>query len=153
MKKHVLNVATDFSGINAPLHALDRMGIQYRLIFSCDNDTHCKSQILAHRAPIYFFDDIKDTKTWFNHFPPKETINIYISSMPCQPYSGLTERHTLQEKNSKIKGNTDLLKHVLIMIRRLLPKVAIFEKVAISENDEEKIRNICLSTASRQKMS
>ena len=69
MKKHVLNVAMDFSGINAPLHALDRMGIQYRLIFSCDNDTHCKSQILAHRAPICFFDDIKDTKTRFNHFP------------------------------------------------------------------------------------
>ena len=137
MKKHVLNVATDFSGINAPLHALDRMGIQYRLIFSCDNDTHCKSQILAHRAPICFFDDIKDTKTRFNHFPPKETIDIYVSSMPCQPYSGLMERQTLQEKTSKIKGNTDLLKHVLITIRRLLPKVAIFKNVALFQREPD----------------
>ena len=40
-KMKELTIATDFSGINAPLHALDKMNIKYKLIFSCDNDIHC----------------------------------------------------------------------------------------------------------------
>ena len=136
-KMKELTIATDFSGINAPLHALDKMNIKYKLIFSCDNDIHCKKQILAHHAPICFFDDIKDTKTRLNHFPPEGYIDIYVSSMPCQPYSGLTNRSTLEEKNSKIQGNTELLKHVLFTIRKLRPKVAIFENVALFKREPD----------------
>ena len=33
-----LNVATVFSGIGAPEQALNKMGIDYRIVFACDND-------------------------------------------------------------------------------------------------------------------
>ena len=32
-----MNVATVFSGIGAPEHALLRMGINHKIIFACDN--------------------------------------------------------------------------------------------------------------------
>ena len=140
MPERELLIGTDFSGINAPVHALEKMGANFRLVFSCDNDVYCKQQILANKSPICFFDDIKDTKTRFTYFPPKGDIDIYVSSMPCQPYSGLTDRPTFQDKQKKIDGNSELLKYVLISVRRLLPKVAIFENVALFKREQDYIK-------------
>ena len=122
-----ITIATDFFGINAPVYALEKMGIKYKLIFSCDNDNLCKQQILAQNPPVCFFDDTTDKKTRFNHFPPPEYIDISVASMPCQPYSELTEYNTLEEKKSRIKSNTDLMKHVSATIKRPIPKVVLFE--------------------------
>ena len=133
----VLHVCSDFSGIEAPLFALNRLGIKYKHIFSCDNDSHCKQSILANFNPICFFDDIRDKKTRFDHFPPQGQIDIYVVGLPCQPYSGLTERNTLLEKETKIKGNSDLLKHVILTFRRLLPKIIIFENVALFQREPD----------------
>ena len=132
-----ITIATDFSGINAPVYALDKMGVKYQLIFSCDNDTLCKQQILAQHAPICFFDDLTDKKTRFNHFPPSGHIDIYVASMPCQPYSGLTEYNTLEEKKQRVKGNTDLMRHVILTVKRLLPKVVIYENVALFKREKD----------------
>ena len=39
----MLNLATVFSGIGAPEHALKRLGIQYNIVFACDNgERHLK---------------------------------------------------------------------------------------------------------------
>ena len=137
MPQKSITRATDFSGLDCPVTALQKMGIPYKHIFSCDNDSHCKKQILANHSPICFFDDIKDTKTRFDHFPPKGKIDIYVSGIPCQAYSGLSERQTLEIKNTKIQGNTDLIKHVLVTIRRLQPKVCIFENVPLFEKEAD----------------
>ena len=137
-----ITIATDFSGINAPVYALEKMGIKYKLIFSCDNDNLCKQQILAQNPPVCFFDDITDKKTRFNHFPPPEYIDIYVASMPCQPYSGLTEYNTLEEKKNRIKSNTDLMKHVSATVKRLLPKVVLFENVALFKREKDYTRLI-----------
>ena len=137
MPKNIINIATDFSGLDCPVTALQKMNVKYKHVFSCDNDIHCKKQILANHSPICFFDDIKDTKTRFDHFPPSGQIDIYVSGIPCQAYSGLSERQTLEDKNAKIKGNSDLIKHVLITVRRLLPKVCIFENVPLFEREPD----------------
>ena len=63
MPQKAITIATDFSGLDCPVTALQKMGISYKHVFSCDNDIHCKKQILANHSPVCFFDDIKAFST------------------------------------------------------------------------------------------
>ena len=79
-----LVVGTDCSGIDAPLHALDLLGIKYKYEFASDIDQECKKTILLNHRPRVFYDNIitrDHTKL------PK--LDLYVAGFPCQSFSSL----------------------------------------------------------------
>lgn len=90
-------IATDCSGIETPIMALDEMGIDYTHIWSCDNNKKVKQFIQTNFNPEYFFDDM--TTRVLPSLEPK-LIDIYVAGFPCQSFSSL----------GKNKGFTDKIK-------------------------------------------
>lgn len=78
----VLKVATDCSGIEAPIQALMKMGVEFEHMWSCDNDKWVKQQIEANYHPKTFYDDIS---TRDHSLLPH--VDLYVAGFPCQPFS------------------------------------------------------------------
>lgn len=81
--KHNITIATDCSGIEAPIHTLKRMGIRYNHLFSSEIDQKCKQIILSLYKPKVFFNDIfsRDLNII------KKSLDIYVCGFPCQSFS------------------------------------------------------------------
>ena len=58
IKKIKLKIGTDCSGIEAPIVALNLLGIKYSHEFSCDNDKYAKETIMHNYNPKIFYDNI-----------------------------------------------------------------------------------------------
>jgi DNA (cytosine-5)-methyltransferase 1 len=88
-------LGTDCSGIEAPIHALNYLGIKYEHIFSCDNDKDIKETILANYKPKYFYDNI-----FGRNYDKMPDIDIYICGFPCQSFSTGGNREGFFKSNS-----------------------------------------------------
>ena len=78
----VIKVGSDFSGIEAGVTALGRMGIKYKLLFSCDSDPACQKMIRQAHNPDVLFNDIKERS------PEEEpAVDLYFWTPPCQDFS------------------------------------------------------------------
>ena len=54
-----LRVATDCSGIDAPIQALIRLGVKFHYVFGSEPDKYCREDILANHPPEALSDDIQ----------------------------------------------------------------------------------------------
>lgn len=115
-----ITVASDCSGIETPLMALDRLNIQYEHIFSSDIDKGCKEFIMNNYKPNVFFDNIKDRD---NTKLPKD-IDLYVAGFPCQAFSTLGAKKGFDN----VKCG-DIFFDVLDYIQDNLPKIFILENV------------------------
>ena len=52
-----LRVGTDCSGIEAPLHALQQLGVPYEHVFSSEICPTARQQLLANHAPQILYQD------------------------------------------------------------------------------------------------
>ena len=77
-----LLVGTDCSGIEAPLQALDNLGMEYTHVFSSESNPHLEKFIDANFKPTTFY---KDIKTRDNSNTPY--VDLYVAGFPCQPFS------------------------------------------------------------------
>jgi DNA (cytosine-5)-methyltransferase 1 len=112
-----MKVGTDCSGIEAPLQALDALGIKYSHEFSSDIDEHVRKSILANYKPKKLYDDI--TK---DRILPK--LDLYVCGFPCQSFSLAGNR--LGSKDP-VKGNIFL--HCVKVIKQTEPSVFVLENV------------------------
>lgn len=85
-KPRTLTVATDCSGIEAPLMALDLMKIPYQHIFSSEIDRNCVQFITNNFPPSIIYDDIKKRD---NRLYQDQPLDLYIAGFPCQTFSSL----------------------------------------------------------------
>lgn len=77
-----LKVGSDFSGVGAFDQALIRLGIEYETVFSCDMDKYARQSYIANYGePKYYPLNVYDRDV------PKESLDIYMSSPPCQSFS------------------------------------------------------------------
>ena len=77
-----LRVATDCSGIDAPIIALDVLQIPYVHVFSSETDSRAREFLLKVHSPGTLYDDIL-TRTPADieqHVP----IDLYVAGPPCQ---------------------------------------------------------------------
>lgn len=81
--KRTITVATDCSGIEAPIHTLQRLGIRHNHLFSSEIDPKCKELIQSEYKPKFFFDDIFSRDLG----KIKKPLDIYICGFPCQSFS------------------------------------------------------------------
>lgn len=77
----MLSVATDCSGIEAPIEALNQMKKKFKHVWASDIDKYCRESIKANYKPLHLYSDI------FNRTLPNEPIDLYICGFPCQSYS------------------------------------------------------------------
>jgi DNA (cytosine-5)-methyltransferase 1 len=114
----MLQVGSDFSGVGAFDQALKRLGIDYTTIFACDMDLHAReSYMLNYGEPSYFPFDVYDRKI------PKEPLDVYMTSPPCQAFSLAGKRKGEDDKRGVLFYNS----HEFIQKNK--PRYFIFENV------------------------
>ena len=77
-----IKVGSDFSGVGAFDQALKRLNINYKTIFACDMDKFARqTYIHNYGEPEYYPENVYDREI------PDESLDIYMTSPPCQAFS------------------------------------------------------------------
>jgi len=114
----MIKVASDFSGVGAFNQALNRLGIEYKEIFACDMDKYARDTfILNYGEPCYYPINVYDREI------PKESLDIYMTSPPCQAFSLAGKRLGKDDKRGILFFNS----HEFIKVNN--PRYFIFENV------------------------
>jgi DNA (cytosine-5)-methyltransferase 1 len=116
MKK--IRVGSDFSGVGAFNQALIRLGIDYEEVFACDMDKFARQTFIHNYGePDYYPENVYDREI------PKESLDIYMTSPPCQAFSLAGKRLGKEDKRGVLFFNS----HEFIQENK--PRFFIFENV------------------------
>lgn len=114
----MIKVGSDFSGVGAFDQALKRLGIDYETIFACDMDKYARQTFIHNYGePKYYPENVYDREI------PKESLDIYMTSPPCQAFSLAGKRKGEDDKRGVLFYNS----HEFIKINK--PRYFIFENV------------------------
>lgn len=114
----MLKVGSDFSGVGAFNQALRRLGIQYEEIFACDMDKFARQTFIHNYGePGYYPTNVYDREI------PSESLDIYMTSPPCQAFSLAGKRLGKDDKRGILFFNS----HEFIKVNK--PRYFIFENV------------------------
>jgi DNA (cytosine-5)-methyltransferase 1 len=120
----MINVGSDFSGVGAFNQALDRLNINYKTVFACDWDKYARqTYIHNYGEPDYYPSDVYDRKI------PKNPLDIYMTSPPCQAFSLAGKRKGEKDKRGVLFYNS----HEFIVKNK--PRYFIFENVKGLKSD------------------
>ena len=124
----MIKVGSDFSGVGAFDQALKRLGINYKTIFSCDMDKYARQTYIENYGePDYYPADVYDREI------PKESLDIYMTSPPCQAFSMAGKRLGKEDKRGILFFNSHEF------IQKNNPRYFIFENVkGLLSHDEGK---------------
>jgi len=114
----MIKVGSDFSGVGAFDQALKRLKIDYKTVFSCDWDKYARQTYIENYGqPDYYPHDVYEREI------PKESIDIYMTSPPCQAFSLAGNRKGESEERGVLFYNS----HEFIVKNK--PRFFIFENV------------------------
>lgn len=114
----IIKTGSDFSGVGAFDQALERLGIEQNKIFACDMDKYARqTYIYNYGEPAYYPENVYDREI------PKESLDIYMTSPPCQSFSLAGKRKGEDSKNGVLFYNS----HEFIVKNN--PRYFIFENV------------------------
>ena len=113
-----MKVGSDFSGVGAFNQALNRLGIDYEEVFACDMDKYARETFIHNYGePKYYPKNVYDREI------PKDPLDIYMTSPPCQAFSLAGNRKGKQDKRGILFFNS----HEFIKVNK--PRYFIFENV------------------------
>ena len=114
----MIKVGSDFSGVGAFDQALIRLGIKYKTIFSCDMDKYARQTYIENYGePDYYPADVYEREI------PKQSLDIYMTSPPCQAFSMAGKRLGKEDKRGILFFNS------YEFIQKNKPRYFIFENV------------------------
>jgi len=114
----IVNTGSDFSGVGAFDQALERLGIKQNKKFACDMDKYARqTYVYNFGEPDYYPENVYDREI------PKESLDIYMTSPPCQSFSLAGKRKGEDSKNGVLFYNS----HEFIVKNN--PRYFIFENV------------------------
>jgi len=97
----MIKVGSDFSGVGSFDQALIRLGIDYETVFACDMDKYARqTYCLNFGEPKYYPKDVYDREI------PTESLDIFMSSPPCQSFSLAGKRKGEDDKRGILFYNT-----------------------------------------------
>ena len=114
-----LRVGTDCSGIEAPLQALQQLGVPYQHVFSSAICPSVRKQLLANHNPQILYGDVLARD---NSSAPY--VDRYIAGWLCQGNSMLGKRRGLSDPRTRVVWS------LLEYIHKQRPKVVVLEYVA-----------------------
>ncbi len=113
-----IKVGSDFSGVGAFDQALIRLNIDYETIFACDMDKYARQTFIHNYGePKYYPKNVYDREI------PKKSLDIYMTSPPCQAFSLAGKRKGEDDKRGILFYNS----HEFIQKNK--PRFFIFENV------------------------
>ena len=116
--KKIIKVGSDFSGVGAFDQALMRLGIDYETEFACDMDKYARTTYIHNYGePKYYPQNV------YNREIPTESLDIYMTSPPCQSFSIAGKRLGKDDKRGVLFFNS----HEFIAKNK--PRFFIFENV------------------------
>jgi DNA (cytosine-5)-methyltransferase 1 len=116
--KKIIKVGSDFSGVGAFDQALMRLGIDYETEFACDMDKYARTTYIHNYGePKYYPQNVYDREI------PTESLDIYMTSPPCQSFSLAGKRLGKDDKRGVLFFNS----HEFIAKNK--PRFFIFENV------------------------
>lgn len=114
----MIKVGSDFSGVGAFNQALKRLGIEYKELFACDMDKYARSTFIHNYGePEYYPTNVYERDI------PAESLDIYMTSPPCQAFSLAGKRLGKSDKRGILFFNS------LEFIKVNKPRYFIFENV------------------------
>lgn len=114
----MIKVGSDFSGVGAFNQALIRLGIKYKEVFACDMDKYARQTFIHnYKEPQYYPMNVYDRAI------PLESLDIYMTSPPCQAFSLAGKRLGKDDKRGILFFNS----HEFIKVNK--PRFFIFENV------------------------
>lgn len=114
----MIKVGSDFSGVGAFNQALIRLGIEYKEVFACDMDKYARQTFIHNYGePEYYPTNVYEREI------PKESLDIYMTSPPCQAFSLAGKRLGKDDKRGILFFNS----YEFIQINK--PRYFIFENV------------------------
>jgi DNA (cytosine-5)-methyltransferase 1 len=114
----MIKVGSDFSGVGAFDQALMRLGIDYETVFACDMDKYARQTFIHNYGePKYYPVNV------YNREIPSESLDIYMTSPPCQAFSLAGKRLGKDDKRGILFFNS----HEFIKDNK--PRYFIFENV------------------------
>lgn len=113
-----IKVDSDFSGVGAFDQALKRLGVNYETVFACDMDKYARDTFIHNYGePKYYPMNVYDREI------PTESLDIYMTSPPCQAFSLAGKRLGKDDKRGILFFNS----HEFIQVNK--PRFFIFENV------------------------
>jgi DNA (cytosine-5)-methyltransferase 1 len=114
----MLKVGSDFSGVGAFNQALTRLGVEYQEVFACDMDKYARQTFIHNYGePKYYPTNVYDREI------PSESLDIYMTSPPCQAFSLAGNRLGKDDKRGILFFNS------YEFIQKNNPRFFIFENV------------------------
>jgi DNA (cytosine-5)-methyltransferase 1 len=114
----MIKVGSDFSGVGAFNQSLKRLGIEYKELFACDMDKFARETFIHNYGePEYYPTNVYDREI------PKESLDIYMTSPPCQAFSLAGKRLGKDDKRGILFFNS----YEFIQVNK--PRYFIFENV------------------------
>lgn len=114
----MIRVGSDFSGVGAFNQALRRLGIDYHEVFACDMDKFARETFIENYGePEYYPTNVYEREI------PSESLDIYMTSPPCQAFSLAGKRLGKDDKRGVLFFNS----HEFIQNNQ--PRFFIFENV------------------------
>lgn len=114
----MLKVGSDFSGVGAFNQALLRLGKPFKEVFACDMDKFARETFIHNYGePEYYPTNVYDREI------PKDSLDIYMTSPPCQAFSLAGKRLGKDDKRGILFFNS------YEFIEKNKPRFFIFENV------------------------
>ena len=105
----IVTTGSDFSGVGAFDQALERLGIKQNKKFACDMDKYARqTYIYNFGEPDYYPENVYDREI------PKESLDIYMTSPPCQSFSLAGKRKGEDSKNGVLFYKNKNLDFILV---------------------------------------
>lgn len=114
----MLKVGSDFSGVGAFNQSLIRLGVKYKEVFACDMDKYARETFIHNYGePEYYPTNVYEREI------PKNSLDIYMTSPPCQAFSLAGKRLGKEDKRGILFFNS----YEFIQVNK--PRYFIFENV------------------------
>jgi DNA (cytosine-5)-methyltransferase 1 len=114
----MIKVGSDFSGVGAFNQALMRLGVEYKEVFACDMDKYARQTFIHNYGePEYYPENV------YKREIPKDSLDIYMTSPPCQAFSLAGKRLGKDDKRGILFFNS------LEFIQVNKPRYFLFENV------------------------